>query len=610
MQCLLARALLFFKMLMRYLIIILLLAGFLVSFSLIVNQKKAPLTTRIHQQVEQHLDGLKNWYQQDWLPALEAANEKNLQESFLRGRKLYKKGEWAIDYFFPATAKELNGAPLPEIEAEEHIVIDPAGFQVMEELIYPYKEAKKLQLVQESKKWFSILARLNTLWAGHRFRDDQVLDALKQEIQRITALGLSGFDTPLSLAAVSELQYSLEGIEAALHVFETDALTQEFASIKTLFKKGYVLAKSAPDFNAFNRMNFILQVLNPLGKNISQLQKKLRLPLNDYHAVRSAAATFFDSGAFNANFFTPDAGSHLNIGKIALGKRLFSDPILSSNNTISCATCHKPELAFTDGLEKSRSFGTAGFLKRNTPTLLYAGLQQGQFYDMRAPFLEDQVKNVIDSKDEIHGSLLEAARKLSGDMGFLKSFQTAFGTRDTITEAQIQIALASYVRSLAPFNSKFDRHMRGEPALTAMETSGFNLFMGKAKCGSCHFVPLFNGTAPPHFSNTESEVIGVPADAAITRLDEDLGRYAVHHIAEYKGAFKTPTVRNSARTAPYMHNGVFKKLEDLIEFYDKGGAAGASILLENQTLPADSLQLTPAEKLALISFLEALSDAP
>lgn len=595
---------------MRYFSIIVLLAGLLLSFSLTVKRETAPVTVRVHQQIEHQLHSLTNWYRQEWLLALAAGNEKELQRTFLRGRQLYKRAEWAVNYFFPATAKELNGAALPEIEAEEHIVIDPSGFQVMEELIYPYEKSNKLQLAQESKKWFSILTRLVTLWSGHQFRNDQVLDAVKQEIQRITALGLSGFDTPLSLAAVTELRYSLEGMEAALALFKTDSLANEFECINKEFERGYDLVKAAPDFNSFNRMDFILQVLNPLGSHILQLQKKLRLPLNDWHAVRGTAATFFDSGAFNANFFTPDAGSHLNNEKIALGKRLFDNALLSSNNTVSCATCHEPERAFTDGLEKSRSFGAMGFLKRNTPTLLYAGLQMGQFYDMRAAFLEDQVKNVIDSKDEIHGSLPEAAKKLSADMGFLQRFQKAFNARDTITEVQIQIALAAYVRSLAPFASRFDRHMRGETVLTRAEVSGFNLFMGKAKCGSCHFVPLFNGTAAPSFSNTESEVIGAPANAAGTMLDGDSGRYAIHKITEFKRAFKTPTIRNIAKTAPYMHNGVFATLEDVIDFYDKGGAVGASIPLENQTLSADSLQLTPTEKHNLILFLQTLTDAP
>lgn len=596
---------------MRYLVIVTLLAGLLVSFSVLVERENMPVTVQVHQQIGQQLHSLHNWYRQDWALALNAANARELQRTFLRGRQLYKRAEWAVDYFFPATAKELNGAPLPEIEAEEHIVVDPSGFQVIEELIYPYEENKKLLLVQESKKWFSILTRLNTLWSGHQFRDDQILDAIKQEIQRITALGLSGFDTPLSLAAIDELGYSLEGMEAALRVFENDSLQPEFAAIKKIFEEGYGLIKETQEFNSFNRMDFILQVLNPLSKHVLQIQKKLGVPLNDYYAVRGAVATFFDSGAFNTNFFTPDATSYLSDEKIALGKHLFDNVLLSSNNTVSCATCHKPDLAFTDGLEKSRLLGTMGFLKRNTPTLLYAGLQLGQFYDMRAAYLEDQVKAVIESKDEIHGSLPEAAKKLSADMGFLKKFQTAFSTKnDTVNEVQIQIALAAYVRSLAPFTSRFDRHMRGEATLTTNEVAGFNLFMGKAKCGSCHFVPLFNGTAAPSFSTTESEVIGVPADAAVTKPDSDSGRYLIHHLKEFNGAFKTPTLRNVARTAPYMHNGVFKNLEDVIDFYNNGGAVGASIRLENQTLPADSLRLTTTEKANLIKFLETLTDAP
>ena len=193
----------------------------------------------------------------------------------------------------------------------------------------------------------------------------------------------------------------------------------------------------------------------------------------------------------------------------------------------------------------------------------------------------------------------------------VRTFQKAFKDgAEAVDEYKVQAALAAYIRSLAPFTSRFDQHMRGCNVLTSDEIKGFNLFMGKAKCGSCHFMPLFNGTVPPQFSKTESEVIGVPADAGFKKPDADEGRYSIHQVAEFRGAFKTPTLRNIGRTAPYMHNGVYKTLEEVMDFYNEGGAAGRQHPLPNQTLAPDKLQLSKKEIEQIILFLHTLTDAP
>jgi cytochrome c peroxidase len=143
-------------------------------------------------------------------------------------------------------------------------------------------------------------------------------------------------------------------------------------------------------------------------------------------------------------------------------------------------------------------------------------------------------------------------------------------------------------------------------ALTADEKLGFNVFMGKGKCATCHFFPLFNGTVPPVFQETESEVIGTPADRSQRRVDADPGKFVVTKNAVHRYAFKTPTVRFSAQTAPYMHNGVYRTLDEVVDFYNKGGGNGLGFGLDNQTLPFDKLTLTPAEKRGLVAFMRAL----
>jgi cytochrome c peroxidase len=146
--------------------------------------------------------------------------------------------------------------------------------------------------------------------------------------------------------------------------------------------------------------------------------------------------------------------------------------------------------------------------------------------------------------------------------------------------------------------------------LPAAAKRGFNLFMGKAACGTCHFAPIFNGTVPPRYLESESEVLGVPATANLISptLDNDIGKAGVIPAEVFRFSFKTPTLRNAAVTAPYMHNGVFTTLTEVIEFYDRGGGAGLGLTVPHQTLPNSRLDLTDPEKEDLIAFLQSLTD--
>jgi cytochrome c peroxidase len=173
------------------------------------------------------------------------------------------------------------------------------------------------------------------------------------------------------------------------------------------------------------------------------------------------------------------------------------------------------------------------------------------------------------------------------------------------------VAVAAYVRSLARMNAPFDRAVRGDrTALGADERDGFNLFMGRAKCGTCHFAPLFGGAMPPMLTENEPEVLGVPERLRARRpvVDPDSGRFNVRRIDQHLFAFKTPSLRNVALTAPYMHNGAFPTLESVVDFYDTGGGAGIGVRVSHQTLPSDSLHLSAREKRAIVAFLRALTD--
>ncbi|MEO0472035.1 MAG: cytochrome C peroxidase, partial [Bacteroidota bacterium] len=197
-------------------------------------------------------------------------------------------------------------------------------------------------------------------------------------------------------------------------------------------------------------------------------------------------------------------------------------------------------------------------------------------------------------------------------------FQEAFpdmAGRPAINPHSVNTAIAAYVASLRGFDSPFDQYVRGEKEeINPAVVRGFNLFMGKAACGTCHFAPGFQGLVPPLYHESETEVLGVPKEAQceVAEIDPDLGRYAngqpKNFVDFYKHSFKTSTVRNVALTAPYMHNGVYTSLEEVMEFYNNGGGAGLGIDLAYQTLAPDSLGLNQGEISDLILFMESLTD--
>jgi cytochrome c peroxidase len=168
-------------------------------------------------------------------------------------------------------------------------------------------------------------------------------------------------------------------------------------------------------------------------------------------------------------------------------------------------------------------------------------------------------------------------------------------------------AITFYYTDFSNFYSPFDDAMNKNANLPGNAKNGFNLFMSKAQCATCHFVPMFNGVKPPYIG-TEFEVLGVPADTSYSSLSEDKGRYNVNPAIETLHAFRTTTVRNAAFTKPYMHNGVFRTLEEVIDFYDAGGGVGRKLNVSNQTLSSDSLRLSPQEKSDLIAFINSLSE--
>lgn len=529
------------------------------------------------------------------------------KKAFLQLRSEYKWIEYYIEYFFPSTAVMLNGAPIDEIELGENLVESPTGLQVMEELIYNDAFAEnKAELLNEVKKMRLNLERVLRFNEQYTLTDAQLFDAARLEIFRITSLGISGFDTPAALQSIPEAGSALWGIKQLMSLYGDD-------ETNNLIEKAITYLSRNPDFNQFDRLAFITGYLQPASKAINNLRKKLEINTTaSGSTLRDDAIDLFEVQAFNLNGFVGNATAYISKEKILLGKKLFNDPILSNQGNRSCASCHHEGKAFSDGLQKAAAMTPGKYLTRNTPTLTYAGLQRGFFYDLKAGTLEDQALDVVHHKQEMDGSLDEATKRINQSNIYRKEISNAYQNKNgDVDPWKIQHALASYIRSLSPFSSKFDAYMRGDKTqLNASEKKGFNLFMGKARCGSCHFAPIFNGTQAPLFAKSEAEVLGVPnqPDTINARIDTDLGRYTLYNYPQYKYAFKTPTLRNITKTAPYMHNGVYQSLEQVLDFYNRGGGMGIGIHLENQTLSADPLNLTKSEIKNIIAFLHTLED--
>ena len=287
---------------------------------------------------------------------------------------------------------------------------------------------------------------------------------------------------------------------------------------------------------------------------------------------------------------TVPANNPQTAAKVELGRKLYFDPRLSGNNWISCATCHNPVLGFTDGLPRMLGGPASKEGGRNSPTIINSAYNELQFWDGRAATLEEQALGPIQNPNEMFETLDNVVKKLSGIPGYVKAFKEVFGTG--VTADGIAKAIAAFERTIVFANSPFDKYTLGdEHAMSESAKRGMNLFNNKAECIKCH-----NG---PNFTDNKFHNIGVPADGP---LKEDLGRYNVTKVETDKGAFKTSTLRNIAETGPYMHNGFFPTLFEVVQFYNGGGGRS-----ENKSSLIHGLNLTGQEAADLIEFMKALT---
>ena len=535
-----------------------------------------------------------------------------LKELFSASRKNYKKVEPFVEYYFQGLTRRINGPALPEIKTDDNMINDPSGFQVIEEIIYS-DTLDLVDLKKQTKILTTDLLFIKNTMKEMPIQEHHFYELIQHQIIRIAALGITGFDSPVSFQSIQEAAFTLDGINEWYLLYCNIKGKKVNQQLTSLFKNAIVYAQKNNNFNEFNRLEFIKNHLMPISVCFEKdfTSDLANMPdINKNKVFYGTLSNLMQGKKLNPDAFSPFSETASTNEKKELGKILFNDASLSKNNNISCASCHIASKAFTDGKVTSVTNIHNNSVQRNSPTILYAAFQKSFFYDLRSQDLENQIESVMKNPDEFDLTPKQIKKKILANPTLSKLFTKAYPTKKEITPYEIRNAIAVYVRSLMPFNSKIDEYFRGETTLSESESNGFNVFTGKAKCATCHFIPVYNGTIPPWFNNTESEVIGVPKTNIWKNavVDEDLGRYNLNQLDPLKYSFKTPTIRNIEKTAPYMHNGVYDKLEEVIKFYELGGGNGIGMNLTYQTLPFDNLQLTPKEKNDLISFMLTLTD--
>jgi cytochrome c peroxidase len=297
--------------------------------------------------------------------------------------------------------------------------------------------------------------------------------------------------------------------------------------------------------------------------------------------------------------------------KVELGKKLFFDRRLSGDGTMACATCHSPETGYSDGLAISLSYPTTRNW-RNASSLINLAYNDAFFWDGRATSMEEQALFPVMSAFEMNQNLDFLEEELKEVPEYVEAFQNVFGGE--ITRERVGMALAAFQKTIISKDSPLDRYLKGEEgALTAVQKEGYDIFVGKGNCIACHNGPnltdnkFYNLGVPENpdvvddsrISATRRFTAKVSGYKAYRTLTEDPGRYLVTKDRKDWKAFKTPTLREAALTGPYMHNGVYQSIEEVIEFFNKGGGDDP-----NRTPLLKPLNLSDDEKLTLEVFLK------
>lgn len=531
---------------------------------------------------------------------------------------------WAR-YMEPIAYRNLNG-PLP-VEWET---------EVFEKFEPPYKREGNgltqaaLYLEEENitKEHLTQLVK-NAVDAADVFVADSITSRMKTHdhfflcnrvyLLNLSAIYTTGFECPDTSSIIPELRNMMVDVNTIYNSYNESYSKQPLPSeYITLYNKAVTFVNDQPSaFSEFDHFTFIKDYINPLfiqNQKLLNTYKVFSRSMVDYTLNKKVVSIFnkeIYQGQNPKGIFlrVEDEEALKEIDR--LGKLLFYDPILSANNMRSCASCHKPTEYFTDTLvATSLQFNQKDALPRNTPSLINTPYNHLIMIDGKHISLQDQTVDVMTNAIEMGSKQEDVLEKIMSCNEYSKSFKKLLKytpTEKEVTLDHISSAVTFYYAKFSNYYAPFDNAMNNTGVVDASVKHGFNIFMSKAQCGTCHFVPQFNGVKPP-FVGSEFEVLGVPEDTTYTALSNDMGRYEIHKADEMKNAFRTGSIRNIAYTKPYMHNGVFNTIEEVVEFYNAGGGAGRGLVVSNQTLGADSLGLSSIEKEHLIKFMTSLNE--
>ncbi len=599
-------------------------------FGLIVSFKKNDLSKNYVTNYTEKVDQFKQ-SQLELIACIEKSSLnsvkdiKQIKDQINRTRIQLKGMDFWFRYLEPISYKKING-PLP-VEWET---------EVFEKFEAPYRRdgagltLAALYLEEDSIDKDSLLKILRySLQAIEVFGADSVTNNLKTYdhfylcnrlfLLNLAAIYTTGFECPDTSRIIPELKQMLaETFNTYLSFnenFQKTVLPENFLS---LYKEAIsFVTKQQNNYLQFDHFTFLKNYINPLFSLNQKLIKEYNVVSrsNVDYALNKNSASIFSKDLYRAQN-TKGIFLRVNDKKTLteieqLGRLLFYDPILSGNNLRSCASCHIPTQFFADtALIAAPQFDRVKKLPRNTPTLINAEYNHLLMLDGRHTSLQDQTKDVMTNTIEMGSNEKEILKKVLSCKEYkatLTKLLKSTPQEKEIGLVHISSAITYYYGKFSRYYSDFDRAMNQGQTVSADARLGFNIFMGKAQCGTCHFVPQFNGVKPPYVSS-EFEVIGVPTDSTFQELSFDKGRASIHPAKEMVNAFRTGTLRNASKTKPYMHNGSFSDLNQVIDFYNAGGGTGKGLKLHNQTLSGDSLHLTKKDKNDLLAFIASLNE--
>lgn len=548
-----------------------------------------------------------------------------LKQNINEARLVLKNCDFWLRYLEPVSYKKING-PLP-VEWET---------EVFEKFEKPYKrEGAGLTLAYLYLEEETVIkdTLLNLITRSVNVMPVYNADSITKHLtnyhhfflcNRLFLLNLAtiyttGFECPNTDAIIPELNEMLNGTKEIYAAYNQQYTETPLPAnyIELYANTINFVAQQPKNYEDFDHFTFIKNYINPLFAINQQLINNYKVVSKRYidYSLNKTATSIFNKDLYDGQnpkgifLRVKDEKVLDEIEKI--GKLLFYDPILSANNMRSCASCHKPTQFFTDtATATSLALDGKTNLPRNSPTLINAQYNHLLMLDGKHLTLQDQTKGVITNSIELGSTEDDVMKKILSCGEYKDAFNQFLKytpQEKKITLEHVCSAITMYYSKFSNYYAPFDDAMNKNKALDENAKKGFNVFMSKAQCATCHFAPQFNGVKPPYVGS-EFEVLGVPADLSYSKLSIDKGRHDINPATETLNAFRTGTVRNSDKTKPYMHNGVFKTINEVIDFYDGGGGAGRGLKVNNQTLSSDSLHLTQQERNYLTAFIKSLNE--